>query len=77
MGCITRLEARRSTLGLMLDVAKREVILQKGVVLQAMGIGDGAWTEAEMVAFNRKAHLHNVFSHRRYEPGHINYTMQQ
>jgi hypothetical protein len=61
----------------MLDVAKREVTLQKVVVLQAMGMGEGAWTAAEMAAFTLKVHVHNVFSRRKPEPGHIIYTTPQ
>jgi hypothetical protein len=52
MGCITRLEARRNTLVILLDFAKREVTLHKGVE-------EGVWTAEEMAVFSLKVYVNN------------------
>jgi hypothetical protein len=52
MGRVARFDPRRSTLVILLDVAKREVTLQKWVVLQATGMGKGGSASEEMTTFS-------------------------
>jgi hypothetical protein len=50
---------------------------KKGGVIQALGMGKGAWTDEEMNSFAPKVYVMNLLSRQRSEPGHIIYQTPQ
>jgi hypothetical protein len=71
MGRVTRLEPHGSTLVVMLDAAKREVVLQKGMLLQATIVEEEAWTVEKMASFAHQVYVHNFFNHKSASPGQL------